>query len=80
LPAQLAGEDFLANSHWLFSPDCGNRRSVLTNDHEKYPTQGGALFMVTLRGPTWKHLWDSMVQLSERLEELGIGDEEADNV
>lgn len=36
--------------------------------------------MVTLPGSTWKQFWESMERMSDRLEELGIGDEsEADH-
>jgi hypothetical protein len=36
--------------------------------------------MVTLRGPSSKHFWDGIERFGERLEELGIGDEEVKNV
>lgn len=36
--------------------------------------------MVTSTPRMWHTLWPSLVQLSERLEQLGIGDEEARNV
>jgi hypothetical protein len=36
--------------------------------------------MVTLRGPSAKHFWDGLEEFGARLEELGVGDEEAENV
>lgn len=34
---------------------------------------------MTLRGPSAKHFWDDLEQFGVRLEELGVGDEEAEN-
>lgn len=36
--------------------------------------------MVSLRGPSTKHFWDGLEQFGEQLEELGVGDEEVENV
>jgi len=36
--------------------------------------------MASSRGPAQKHFWDDLEELSKRLEELGVGDEEVENV
>jgi len=36
--------------------------------------------MVRLRGPSAKQFWDGFERFGEQLEELGVGDEEAENV
>jgi hypothetical protein len=47
---------------------------------KKRPSFDERLFLVTLRGPSAKHFWDGIERFGEHLEELGVGDEEAENV
>jgi len=35
---------------------------------------------VTLRGPSTNYFWDKLEQFGAELEELNVGDEEAENV
>lgn len=36
--------------------------------------------MVTPRGPSAKHFWDGLERFGAQLEDLGVGDEEVENV
>jgi hypothetical protein len=65
-------------SYWViteFSDKTYNKKKELRN------TQLYICYrMVTPRGPSAKHFWDGIEQFGEQLEELGVGDEETENV
>jgi len=70
-PLQLTGNRTqISGSNTKEESDEINRRTLLTRNS----------LVVTLRGPSTNYFWDRLEYFDADLEELGVGDEEAENV